>query len=154
MLNINFWDFSLLYYLKVCSCRSFSCQQSHCFFLMSQLMKSILQTWFNKVGSKETWGEKTQLQRETKIGKGKIIVCKLQVSEQKKFNHIYYSLIWETKDSCVVSLKYYVNAIKIYLTIRTKKLLSRLKKVLQKKVDFQFSCYMLKILHGNLEVFL
>lgn len=59
---------------------------------MSQLIKRIPQTWFNKVGSKET-PEKKNLQRETKIGKGKLIVCKLQASGTKKFNHIYYSLI-------------------------------------------------------------
>lgn len=42
-------------------------------------MKPIPQTWFKKVGSKETSGKKPQ--RETKIEKGKLIVCKLQVSE-------------------------------------------------------------------------
>lgn len=46
---------------------------------MPQLMKPVPQTWL-KVGSKETSGEEIP-QRETKTGKWKLIVCKLQVSE-------------------------------------------------------------------------
>lgn len=63
---------------------------SHCF-SVSQLMKPIPQTWFNEVASKEISEinnqpiKQQQLkkpQRETKIGKGKLTICKLQVSER------------------------------------------------------------------------